>query len=101
MDRDFREILQIIPAPANMYIQYHDKERPKFNCFQQVACLALVQHGYYEHGTRHEGARCVEAMVIQNGSGNWIDIDDNSDVYGLVMTDTPPSPILTGQEEDD
>ena len=97
MKHTYKDILQICPVPPNVYIEYQDKENPAVHGFQQAICLALVEEGRLENGQKKDPYRSVEVMAVQGR--NWVDLEHSRIMRGLVVTDTPPTPIWTHSDD--
>lgn len=84
------KILQIIPAPANMYI-YSTNWCNGQPVYESVCCLALVER---------YGRNSVEAMTVSKGKGNSIELADPENMVGLVLLDRPRSELPTEREKE-
>lgn len=71
------KILQIIPAPANMFARHAGEyEGEPYESFSPIVCLALVDAGNY---------RYVEPMILMEGEASIDEASSFSDFDGIVF----------------
>lgn len=73
-------IIQIIPAPPDMWARWSPGECCENNSFSRIVCLALKEH---EDGTD------VVPMVIIEDDGEIMDVFDFSNFGGIVFAKDP------------